>query len=68
MAKGGEAVNERGEFLKNMLKKFTPLVAVLSLGISAFAEDTPMEKEMGTMNKAYKALKKSIEDPAQKAF
>ena len=50
-----------------MLKKFTPLVAVLSLGISAFAEDTPMEKEMGTMNKAYKALKKSIEDPAQKA-
>ena len=49
-----------------MFKKITPLVAVLSLGISAFAEDTPMEKEMGAMNKAYKALKKSIEDPAQK--
>jgi hypothetical protein len=71
LAKGSEADNEEGEFpTKNMLKKLTPLVAVaavLSFGISAFAEDTPMEKEMGAMNKAYKALKKSVEDPAQKA-
>ena len=50
-----------------MLKHLTPLALVLTLGFTAHAEDTPMEKEMGAMNKAYKALKKSIEDPAQKA-
>ena len=50
-----------------MLKFITPLALVLSLGLSVHAEDTPMEKEMSAMNKAYKALKKSVEDPAQKA-
>lgn len=50
-----------------MLKHLTPLAIVLSLGVTAFAEDTPMEKEMSAMNKAYKALKKSVEDPAAKA-
>ncbi len=50
-----------------MLKHLAPLALVLSLGIAAHGEDTPMEKEMGAMNKAYKALKKSVEDPAQKA-
>ena len=49
-----------------MLKNFIPLALVLSLGVSAFGEDTPMEKEMSAMNKAYKALKKTVEDPAQK--
>jgi superfamily I DNA and RNA helicase len=50
-----------------MLKYITPLALVLTLGFTAHAEDTPMEKEMSSMNKAYKALKKSLEDPAQKA-
>ncbi len=50
-----------------MLKNLTPLAIVLTLGLSSYAEDTPMEKEMSAMNKAYKALKKSVEDPAQKA-
>jgi len=50
-----------------MLKHLTPLALVLSLGLAAHADDTPMEKEMSAMNKAYKALKKSLEDPAQKA-
>ena len=50
-----------------MLKHLTPLALILALGISVQAEDTPMEKEMGAMNKAYKALKKTVEDPAQKA-
>ena len=50
-----------------MLKHLTPLALILALGISVHAEDTPMEKEMGAMNKAYKALKKTVEDPAQKA-
>jgi hypothetical protein len=50
-----------------MLKTITPLALILSLGLAVHAEDTPMEKEMSAMNKAYKALKKSVEDPAQKA-
>jgi superfamily I DNA and RNA helicase len=50
-----------------MLKHITPLLLVLTLGLSSYAEDTPMEKEMSAMNKAYKALKKSVEDPAAKA-
>lgn len=50
-----------------MLKNILPFTLVLALGATAFGEDTPMEKEMSAMNKAYKALKKSIEDPAQKA-
>ena len=49
-----------------MLKRITPLLLVLTLGLSSYAEDTPMEKEMSAMNKAYKALKKSVEDPAKK--
>ncbi len=32
----------------------------------ASAEDTPLEKEMDAMNKAYKALKKTVSDPAAK--
>ncbi len=50
-----------------MLKNILPFTLVLALGATAFGEDTPMEKEMSAMNKAYKALKKTIEDPAQKA-
>jgi hypothetical protein len=50
-----------------VLKNFIPFAAVLCLGGVALGEDTPMEKEMGVMNTAYKALKKSINDPAQKA-
>ena len=50
-----------------MLKTITPLALVLSFGFAVHAEDTPMEKEMSSMNKAYKALKKSIELPDQKA-
>ena len=49
-----------------MLKKLIPLTLVLTLGATAFAEDTPMEKEMNAMNKAYKALKKTLTDPASK--
>ena len=50
-----------------MLKYITPFALALSFGFAAQAEDTPMEKEMSTMNKAYKALKKNIENPDQKA-
>ena len=49
-----------------MIKKLIPFALVLTLGATAFGEDTPMEKEMGAMNKAYKALKKTIEDASQK--
>lgn len=49
-----------------LLKTIVPLALVISLGTVAFGEDTPMEKEMSAMNKAYKALKKQIEDPAKK--
>lgn len=49
-----------------MFKKLIPFALVLTLGATAFGEDTPMEKEMGAMNKAYKALKKTIEDASQK--
>ncbi|MEY5025831.1 MAG: hypothetical protein RLZZ244_1359 [Verrucomicrobiota bacterium] len=50
-----------------LFKHFIPLAVLLSLGTFAQAEDTPMEKEMSAMNKAYKALKKQIEDPSKKA-
>lgn len=51
-----------------LFKQLLPLAIVLSLGSAVSrAEDTPMEKEMGAMNKAYKALKKQIEDPSKKA-
>ena len=50
-----------------MLKHILPLALILAVGSPAFGEDTPMEKEMSAMNKAYKALKKTIDDPAQKA-
>ena len=48
------------------LKHFIPLAVLVTLGTAAHGEDTPMEKEMSAMNKAYKALKKQIEDPAKK--
>lgn len=50
------------KFLKHIL----PLAVLVTLGTVARGEDTPMEKEMSAMNKAYKALKKQIEDPAKK--
>ena len=49
-----------------MLKKLIPFALVLTLGATAFGEDSPMEKEMSAMNKAYKALKKTVADPASK--
>ena len=49
-----------------MLKKLIPFALVLTLGATAFGDDTPMEKEMSAMNKAYKALKKTVADPASK--
>jgi hypothetical protein len=49
-----------------MLKKLIPFALVLTLGATAFGDETPMEKEMSAMNKAYKALKKSLTDPASK--
>lgn len=48
------------------LKQILPLAVLVTLGTVAHCEDTPMEKEMSAMNKAYKALKKQIEDPAKK--
>jgi soluble cytochrome b562 len=50
-----------------VFKKFLPLAVLLAFGgAMVSAEDTPLEKEMDAMNKAYKALKKSISDPAAK--
>jgi hypothetical protein len=50
-----------------LLKHLLPVALVLAIGSTAVrAEDTPMEKEMSAMNKAYKALKKSVEDPSKK--
>ena len=49
-----------------MLKKLIPFALILTLGATAFGDDTPMEKEMSAMNKAYKALKKTVADPASK--
>jgi soluble cytochrome b562 len=57
------------ELITNMklFKKFLPLAVILAFGGAvASAEDTPLEKEMDAMNKAYKALKKSVSDPAAK--
>lgn len=51
-----------------LFKKFLPFALIVAFGgAMASAEDTPLEKEMDAMNKAYKALKKSISDPAAKA-
>ena len=61
------ALNPEPKLSMKVLKNFIPFAAVLCLGGVALGEDTPMEKEMGVMNTAYKALKKSVEDPAQKA-
>lgn len=50
-----------------LFKKFLPLAVLLAFGGAiASAEDTPLEKEMDAMNKAYKKLKTSISDPAAK--
>ncbi len=49
-----------------MLRNLIPFALVLTLGATAFGDETPMEKEMSAMNKAYKALKKTIADPASK--
>ncbi|MCE9612243.1 MAG: hypothetical protein K8R23_18760 [Chthoniobacter sp.] len=51
------------------LKLLSTLVLAFTLcGTAAFAEDepTPLEKEMKTMNKSLRTLKKQAEDPAKK--
>ena len=49
-----------------LFKHFIPVAVLTAFAAVAHAEDTPMEKEMSSMNKAYKALKKQIEDPSKK--
>lgn len=49
------------------LKHLLTLTAALALGANlAVADDTPLAKEMSSMNKALRSLKKQVADPAKK--
>ena len=51
--------------LKTLLTVLTTLAFALTSGFAA-EEDTPLAKEMKTMNKALRTLKKQVADPAKK--
>lgn len=72
-AVGNRAQNPQTPNLKPIhpmkIKLLSTLILTLALGCSAsFAEDehTPLEKEMKTMNKSLRTLKKQAEDAAKK--
>ena len=50
------------------MKTLLTFVATLAMGFSAIAADdhTPLEKQMATINKSLRALKRGIADPAKK--
>jgi hypothetical protein len=51
--------------LKKLLTVLTTLAFALTSGFAA-EEDTPLAKEMKSMNKALRTLKKQVADPAKK--
>ena len=52
--------------LKTLLSVLTTLTFAMTSGFAA-EEDTPLAKEMKSMNKALRTLKKQVADPAKKA-
>ena len=51
--------------MKSLLAFVSAFALAASLAVAE--EDTPLSKEMSAMNKALRALKKTAQDPAQKA-
>jgi soluble cytochrome b562 len=51
--------------MKSLLAFVSAFAVAASLAVAE--EDTPLSKEMAAMNKALRSLKKSVNDPAEKA-